>query len=119
VLAEAAKEMAGVIASTAFSRPIYEQAARRALEYAGHLSHPVGMAVHDVGDYRDRPLEPGMVFAVDPQLWVPEEKRYVRVEDTVVITADGVRYSPGPRRWIDAVEAEVRVGGMVRPPPVS
>src|SRR6185436_10005938 len=44
ILAEAAKEMAGVIAETRFSKPIYEQAARRALEYVGHLSHPVGMA---------------------------------------------------------------------------
>jgi hypothetical protein len=52
--------MAEVISSTKFSKEIYAQAARKALEYAGHLSHPVGMAVHDVGDYRDRPLEAGI-----------------------------------------------------------
>jgi len=121
ILAETAKEMAGVIAATRFSKAIYEQAARRALEYAGHLSHPVGMAVHDVGDYRGRPLEPGMVFAVDPQMWVPEEKRYVRVEDTVAVTAEGVEVLTAAAPLdVDAVEAEIGVGGMVQAfPPLS
>jgi Xaa-Pro aminopeptidase len=121
ILAESAAEMAAVIASTSFSKPVYEQAARRALDYAGHLSHPVGMAVHDVGDYRNRPLEPGMVFAVDPQMWVPEEKRYVRVEDTVAVTADGVDVLTGAAPLdLDAIEAEVGAGGMVQAfPPVS
>jgi Xaa-Pro aminopeptidase len=121
ILAGAAEEMARVIASTTFSKPVYEEAARRTLQYAGHLSHPVGMAVHDVGDYRDRPLEPGMVFAVDPQMWVPEEKLYVRVEDTVAVTGDGVEVlTAGAPLELDAVEAEVGVGGMVQAfPPVS
>lgn len=115
ILADAAREMAAVIASTKFSKPVYEEAARRTLQYAGHLSHPVGMAVHDVGDYRDRPLEPGMVFAVDPQMWVPEEKLYVRVEDTVAVTPDGVEVlTAAAPLELDAVEAEVGVGGMVQ-----
>jgi Xaa-Pro aminopeptidase len=121
ILADAAREMAEVISSTKFSKEIYAQAARKALEYAGHLSHPVGMAVHDVGDYRDRPLEAGMVFAVDPQMWVPEEKLYVRVEDTVAVTDSGVEVLTGAAPLdLDAVEAEVGVGGMVQAfPPVS
>ena len=121
ILAESAKEMAKGISSTTFSKAIYEQAARRTLDYAGHLSHPVGMAVHDVGDYRGRPLEPGMVFAVDPQMWIPEEQLYVRVEDTVAVTADGVEVLTGAAPLdLDAVEAEVGVGGMVQAfPPVS
>jgi Xaa-Pro aminopeptidase len=47
------------------------------------------MAVHDVGSYRGL-LKPGQVFSVDPQLWVPEEKLYIRYEDTVVVTETGV-----------------------------
>jgi Xaa-Pro aminopeptidase len=47
------------------------------------------MAVHDDGPYHHRPLAPGTVFAVDPQMWIPEEQLYIRVEDTVVITEDG------------------------------
>ena len=54
------------------------------------FTHPVGMAVHDVGDYKRQPLQPGLVFALDPQLWVPDEQLYIRVEDTVVVTPDGV-----------------------------
>jgi Xaa-Pro aminopeptidase len=54
------------------------------------FTHPVGMAVHDVGDYRDEPMRPGLVFALDPQLWVPDEQLYIRVEDTVAVTSDGV-----------------------------
>jgi Xaa-Pro aminopeptidase len=35
-------------------------------------------------------LLPGTVFAVDPQMWIPEQRLYIRVEDTVAITEDGV-----------------------------
>ncbi|MCA1596016.1 MAG: M24 family metallopeptidase, partial [Chloroflexi bacterium] len=90
ILAEAASEMHKVIEHTRFMNAAFEAAARRSLTFSGHLSHPVGIAVHDVGRYYDRPLEPGVVFSVDPQLWAPEEKLYVRVEDTVVVTADGM-----------------------------
>lgn len=115
LLAETAREMEGIVAATRWSKPVYEQAARRALRFAGHLSHPVGMTVHDVGEYRDRPLEPGMVFAVDPQLWVPEEKLYVRVEDTVAVAADGVEVLTGAAPLdLDEIEARVGVGGMIQ-----
>ena len=78
--------MRGVIAAARFSKPAFEQAAQAALKYSGHLSHPVGMGVHDVGKYWDRPMQPGLVIAVDPQMWIPEEQLYIRVEDTVVVT---------------------------------
>jgi Xaa-Pro aminopeptidase len=114
VLDEAAAEMSDRIAATRFSKPIYEQAARRALEYKGHLSHPVGMAVHDVGRYWERPLEPGLVFALDPQMWVHEERLYIRVEDTVVITASGVELlTPQAPLELDEVEAWMREPGLL------
>jgi Xaa-Pro aminopeptidase len=83
------------IEATRFSKPHYTTAVEGALSFRGHLSHPVGMAVHDVGDYRGRPLAPGLVFSVDPMIWVPEERLYVRVEDTVVVTVDGVENLTG------------------------
>ena len=90
VLAEAKQAMDAVFARTKFSKPIYEQAARRMVETSGGVfSHTVGMAVHDVGSYRTM-LKPGHVFSVDPQLWVPEENLYIRYEDTVVVTEIGV-----------------------------
>jgi Xaa-Pro aminopeptidase len=90
VMDEAAQEMREVVERTAFDDPTHRAAALRTLEWRGHLSHPVGMAVHDDGEYRDRPLVKGMVFSVDPSLWIPEENGYVRVEDTVAVTDDGV-----------------------------
>jgi len=87
---EAAKEMAHVVRRTRFSKDIYKNAAERCLDFPYHMSHSVGMSVHDVGHYRGQILKPGIVFALDPQLIIPEEKRYIRVEDTVVVTEDGV-----------------------------
>ena len=90
VLTEARQAMDPILARTKFSKPIYEQAAKRMLETSGGVfSHTVGMAVHDVGSYRAM-LKPGHVFSVDPQLWVPEESLYIRYEDTVVVTDTGV-----------------------------
>jgi Xaa-Pro aminopeptidase len=95
ILADAAGAMRERIADTSFSKPAYREACQGALEFAGHLSHSVGMAVHDVGTYSDGPLEPGLVFSVDPMIWVPEEQLYVRVEDTVAVTEDGVENLTG------------------------
>ncbi len=90
VFDEASAVAAPLLEQTAFSKPVYEAAARRVLAFKGSLSHPVGMAVHDVGNYWQGVLRPGMVFTVDPQMWVPEEELYIRVEDTVLVTQTGV-----------------------------
>jgi Xaa-Pro aminopeptidase len=112
--AEAADRMRPIVESTQWSEPAFEQAARKTLEFKGHLSHPVGMAVHDVGDYRAAPLEPGLVFALDPQMWIPEKKLYIRVEDTVVVTETGVENltSLAPLE-LDEVEQHMRERGML------
>jgi Xaa-Pro aminopeptidase len=115
VLAGAADAMRVRIAETRFSKPSYRAAAEAALTFPGHLSHPVGMAVHDVGDYRAAPLEAGLVFSVDPMIWVPEERLYVRVEDTVLITADGVENLTGfVPLALDEVEATMREPGLLQ-----
>lgn len=89
ILAETAEELRPLTESLVFEKPIYTDAVRKALDFRGHLSHPVGMAVHDVGSYFETPLTPGLVISIDPMLWVPEEKLYIRVEDTIVITETG------------------------------
>ena len=90
IMQEARQAMEPVFARTKFSKEIYERAARRLVENGGGVfSHTVGMAVHDVGNYRG-PLKPGQVFSIDPQLRVPEENLYLRYEDTVVVTETGV-----------------------------
>jgi Xaa-Pro aminopeptidase len=90
IMEETAQEMRQVVERTEFSKLCYEKAARQTLEFRGHLSHSVGMDVHDGGNYTLKPLIPGTVFAVDPQMWIPEEQLYIRVEDTVVVTQDGI-----------------------------
>ena len=115
VLEEAAAEMARVIHETPWASPAHRAGALATLTYKGHLSHPVGMAVHDVGTYWDRPFEPGLVFAVDPQMWIPEEKLYVRVEDTVAVTATGVEVLTAAAPFApDEVEAVVGRGGLLQ-----
>jgi len=90
IMDEAALQMKEIVKRTRFSKPCYKSAARRTLEFRGHLSHSVGMAVHDGGNYTLEPLVCGTVFSVDPQMWIPEEQLYIRVEDTVVVTQDGI-----------------------------
>ena len=114
IMEEARAEMEAVLKATTFSKPIYEKAARRAY---GHMSHAVGMDVHDVGGPRGI-LKPGMVFAVDPQMRVPEEELYIRIEDTVVVTRDGVDILTGMAPWdLDDVEALMQEEGILQKVP--
>lgn len=90
ILQEAQAAMEPVFARTKFSKAIYEQAARKFVASGGGaFSHPVGMTVHDDGDYVNGPLKPGQVFSLDPQIRVPEENLYFRYEDVLVITEKG------------------------------
>lgn len=115
VLREAAAVMRKRIDATRWPRPSLRNGAEAALAFAGHLSHPVGMAVHDVGEYKSAPLRPGLAFALDPQMWVNEERLYVRVEDTVLITENGCESltAEAPLE-LDAVEALVGRGGVLQ-----
>jgi Xaa-Pro aminopeptidase len=56
--------------------------------YIHGVSHHLGLDVHDPGE-RDRKLEPGMVITVEPGIYIPDEKIGVRIEDDVLVTADG------------------------------
>jgi Xaa-Pro aminopeptidase len=122
IMDEAKAAMEPVFQRTRFSKPIYEQAARRLVESGGGVfSHPVGMAVHDVGNYTRGPLQPGQVFSVDPQLRVPEERLYIRYEDVVVVTANGVEnFTDFLPSELEEIEKLVGQGGMIQKfPPVS
>ena len=70
--------------------------------YRHKTGHWIGLDVHDVGDYRiegdSRLLEPGMVFTIEPGLYVsPDDKSVaakwrgigIRTEDDVLVTRNG------------------------------
>lgn len=116
IMEEAKTAMEDVFRRTTFSKPIYEQAARRLVDTGGGVfSHTVGMAVHDVASYRSGPLKPGQVFAIDPQLRVREEGLYMRIEDNVVVTEDGIenftRFAPSE---LDEIEKLIKEEGIVQ-----
>ena len=90
VLSKAAKEMKKYLKGKTFSKPRYLKAVQNALSFRGHFQHPVGMAVHDVGRVHGIDLKEGMVFTIDPMIWIPEEKLYIRIEDVAVVTKNGV-----------------------------
>jgi Xaa-Pro aminopeptidase len=111
---EARVAMAPVLARTTWSKPVYEQAARKMVETGGGtLSHPVGLAVHDDGPYNRGPLKVGQVFSIDPQLWVPEETLYIRYEDVIAITPDGYEnFTEFLPTSLDDLERLVGKGGI-------
>jgi Xaa-Pro aminopeptidase len=116
IMDEAKAAMEDVFRRTRFSKPIYEQAARRLVNTGGGVfSHPVGMAVHDDGRYDRDVLKPGHVFSIDPQLRVPEENLYIRYEDVVVVTESGVEnFTDFLPSELSDIERLVGQGGMLQ-----
>jgi Xaa-Pro aminopeptidase len=51
-------------------------------------SHHLGLDVHDVGNTW-RKVAPGMVFTIEPGIYIPEENLGVRLENDVLITKNG------------------------------
>ena len=52
-------------------------------------SHHLGLDVHDVGNMY-RKFEPGMLYTVEPGIYIREENLGIRIENDVVITKDGI-----------------------------
>lgn len=113
VLDRAAADMGAYLKGKTFERPAHLKAVEEGLKFRGHFQHPVGMAVHDVGRVHHIPLQPGMVFTIDPMIWIPEERLYIRIEDVVVITATGAEnLSAFVPSSIPAIEKTIREEGL-------
>ncbi len=52
------------------------------------ISHHLGVDVHDLGT-RVLPIEPGMVFTIEPGIYIEEEQMGIRIENNFWITEDG------------------------------
>lgn len=69
------------------------------------LSHYVGLNVHDPGD-SNAPLAPGMVFTIEPGIYIPEEKLGVRIEEIYYVDESGklVNLTAGLARTAEEAE---------------
>lgn len=86
--------------------------------YRHKTGHWLGLDVHDVGEYRiggeSRLLEPGMVFTIEPGLYIGADDKSVheqwrgigiRTEDDILVTKDGhVVLTDGLARSADEIE---------------
>ena len=75
-----------------------------------YIGHTIGISVHDVDPPdRNRPLEAGVVFNVEPLLEIPDKKIHMRLEDTVLITPTGaLNMTAGVPAALDEIYALVR-----------
>jgi Xaa-Pro aminopeptidase len=122
--------MEKILATTKFSKPIYENAAKQFVERyrrmanpdtaganrgrGANLGHAVGMATHDFGGGSDM-MRPGLVFTIEPELRIPEEQIYIRLEDMIVITESGAKItSDFVPRSIAAVEKVIAESGLLQ-----
>jgi Xaa-Pro aminopeptidase len=64
-----------------------ENRAYRKYLYHG-ISHHLGIDVHDLGT-RTEPIQPGMLFTVEPGIYIEEEQMGIRIENNFWITDNG------------------------------
>jgi Xaa-Pro aminopeptidase len=69
------------------NRDELESRAFRKYLYHG-ISHHLGVDVHDLGT-RTEPIKPGMVFTIEPGIYIEDEKMGVRIENNVWISRGG------------------------------
>jgi Xaa-Pro aminopeptidase len=129
VVKAALPKMDSILSATRFSKQIYQNAAKQFVERyrrmanpdtaggtparGANLGHAVGMATHDFGG-GSGVMRPGLVFTIEPELRVPEEQIYIRLEDMIVITESGAQItSDFVPRSIAAVEKMIAESGLL------
>lgn len=77
----------GLLKKTEVKNEDPENRAYRKYLYHG-ISHHLGLDVHDLGT-RTEPIMAGMLFTVEPGIYIEEEQMGVRIENNVWITRNG------------------------------
>ena len=77
----------GLLSKSDIKNEDAENRAYRKYLYHG-ISHHLGIDVHDLGT-RTAPITAGMVFTVEPGIYIKEEKMGVRIENNIFITKTG------------------------------
>jgi Xaa-Pro aminopeptidase len=77
----------GLLKKTDVKNEDPENRAYRKYLYHG-ISHHLGIDVHDLGT-KTEPIKAGMVFTVEPGIYIEEEQMGVRIENNVWITRNG------------------------------
>jgi Xaa-Pro aminopeptidase len=77
----------GLVSKSDIKNEDAENRAYRKYLYHG-ISHHLGLDVHDLGT-RTAPITAGMVFTVEPGIYIKEEKMGVRIENNIFITKTG------------------------------
>ncbi len=68
------------------------------------LGHHIGLDALDGRDY-SMPLAPGMVFTVEPKLYIPDQNIAIMIEDMILVTEDGYEnLSAGAPRTVREIE---------------
>jgi Xaa-Pro aminopeptidase len=76
--------------------------------------HHVGLAVHDMGPDQ---LEPGMILTVEPGAYLEKEAMGCRIEDTILVTAEGyINLSGALPSTPDGIEALMKLPGIAQQP---
>ncbi len=68
-------------------------------------SHFIGLDTHDLGLYSE-PIKAGMVFTVEPGIYIPEENIGIRLEDDVVVQEKGEPFNMMQNIPIEVEEIE-------------
>lgn len=71
-----------------------EQDSRYRTYFPHAISHGLGIDVHEsLGGYTE--FKPGMVFTIEPGIYIPEEGIGVRIEDDILVTETGTKNMSG------------------------
>ena len=97
----------GLLKEEDFKNEDPDNRAYRKYLYHG-ISHHLGIDVHDLGT-RTEPIKEGMLFTVEPGMYIEEEQMGIRIENNIWITKDGhIDLFEGIPITVEEIEAAMR-----------